>query len=84
MNFLVPGNENVRTIEINAYLAMVKVLYRSDLSRSEREKIVGSEQRVCFMCMEKDLSDCRRKVIPDTLDQLGLTGRDQSSNRRVG
>ncbi len=34
------------------------------------------EQPVCFMCMEKDLNHCHRKVILETLNGHGLKGRD--------
>jgi uncharacterized protein (DUF488 family) len=31
---------------------------------------------VCFMCMEKDLNRCHRKMILDTLKREGIDGRD--------
>lgn len=34
------------------------------------------EQPVCFMCMEKDINHCHRKIILDTLREQGLEGRD--------
>jgi hypothetical protein len=34
------------------------------------------EKPVCFMCMEKDINSCHRKVILETLLAQGLTGKD--------
>jgi uncharacterized protein (DUF488 family) len=34
------------------------------------------KQPVCFMCMEKDIDNCHRKVILITLRQQGLNGKD--------
>jgi uncharacterized protein (DUF488 family) len=39
--------------------------------------IIGPfEQPVCFMCMEKDVNSCHRKIILDTLCDQGLEGKD--------
>ena len=38
--------------------------------------IDGFDQPMCFMCMEKDIDHCHRKVILETLNQLGLKGKD--------
>lgn len=34
------------------------------------------EQPVCFMCMEKDINSCHRKIILDSLLEQGLPGSD--------
>lgn len=34
------------------------------------------EQPICFMCMEKDIESCHRKVILKALHEQGLRGRD--------
>jgi uncharacterized protein (DUF488 family) len=40
-------------------------------------KIVNQfEQPVCFMCMERDLDRCHRKIILGALQEQGLDGKD--------
>ena len=34
------------------------------------------EQPICFMCMEKDIESCHRKIILEALHEQGLRGRD--------
>lgn len=46
-----------------------------------RSKIQASilepfEKSVCFMCMEKDINNCHRKVILETLLTQGVKGKD--------
>jgi uncharacterized protein (DUF488 family) len=36
----------------------------------------GYEQPVCFMCMEKDIQNCHRKIILEALQEQGIEGRD--------
>lgn len=44
--------------------------------RIEASMIEPFEQPVCFMCMEKDLDHCHRKIILKTLIASGLKGKD--------
>jgi uncharacterized protein (DUF488 family) len=38
------------------------------------------DQPVCFMCMERDINACHRKIILDTMRLHGIEGKDLSSN----
>jgi uncharacterized protein (DUF488 family) len=51
------------------YLANVK-------PRINKAILESYEQPACFMCMEKDINTCHRKIILQTLIDQGFRGRD--------
>ena len=51
--------------------------YRKNVGPSIARSIFDSLERpVCFMCMERDLNCCHRKVILDSLSDQGMIGKE--------
>jgi uncharacterized protein (DUF488 family) len=51
--------------------------YIANVKPNIRGSLLGSyDQPVCFMCMERDINSCHRKVILEAMREQGIEGMD--------